>query len=739
MVKVYPADFETKISFKILKVILYALLAKPLLIWSGFLFPFITTKILYFRILIEISLFFYIPLAAKYRELRPRKSFLVYAVWIYLAVLAITSILGVDSYRSFWGTVERGEGIISMLHFALYFTILPAVFASRESWRKYLHAALGMIVLCGFYGLAQLVNLSGVIQPGGGDRISGTIGNASFFAALMLFGIFLAVYIYQNSRSAVERWYLGSMIILEIILLYLSETRGAIIAFVLAGVIFLVCAWLFSAQKKTKLTAAIILLGTLMSIAGLYASRSSQFVRAHPTLARLTSISASDITTQSRFDTWRASYQAWQERVWIGYGYENYNIAFNKHFPSRIFKDAGSQIWFDRAHNLFFDIATTSGIAGLLAYASLIAAACHALWKISHQKNSNWQIPTTLGLLLFAYLIQNLFVFDTQATYLMVFLVFGFLVFLETETRPIPEQPGFNFGRAWQVPLAGIVVAILVIVNWQPAVANHTAILGITAAKSGHYSDFLSYFQKGLSSGTYMDEEIRQKLADYATEILPGLSSASQTELYGYVRDQLEKNLAADQHDAKNYLYLMNILSLTSNPSDLDRVFALGQEALRFSPTRAHIYFVMGQAAFARQDKEAGLDYFRKALALNPHTKEAHLNYLMGGIIAREPGIVSSEQAILEKDYEPSVNDYVSLAGAYLRSQDRAGAIASYQQALVKAPHDPKLLGSLATVYAEICDLDKVREQISRAVTQDQSLRDQAVMFMAEVEKKCKK
>jgi hypothetical protein len=71
-------------------------------------------------------------------------------------------------------------------------------------------------------------------------------------------------------------------------------------------------------------------------------------------LRKLAAISTNDITTQSRLLTWQAS---WQE-FWsgdLGLRPENYYYVFNKRFPTAIFRDAGSQIWFDRAHNIIFD------------------------------------------------------------------------------------------------------------------------------------------------------------------------------------------------------------------------------------------------------------------------------------------------------------------------------------------------------------------------------------------------
>jgi len=99
----------------------------PLLVWSVFLFPFITTKVLYFRLLVEAALFVYVILAWRYPAYRPRFNLVTKAVWLYVGVVLVAAIFGLDFRTSFMGTVERGEGVVTLLHFAAYFTMLTGV------------------------------------------------------------------------------------------------------------------------------------------------------------------------------------------------------------------------------------------------------------------------------------------------------------------------------------------------------------------------------------------------------------------------------------------------------------------------------------------------------------------------------------------------------------------------------------------------------------------------------------
>ena len=99
-----------------LKRIIYGLtglaLLTPLLIDKGYLFPFISSKLFIFRILVELALFVYIILALRDPATRPGKSKILYLAAAYLGAVLLAGLLGVNLYKSFWGTIERGDGLV---------------------------------------------------------------------------------------------------------------------------------------------------------------------------------------------------------------------------------------------------------------------------------------------------------------------------------------------------------------------------------------------------------------------------------------------------------------------------------------------------------------------------------------------------------------------------------------------------------------------------------------------------
>ena len=63
---------------------------------------------------------------------------LSWAIVIFGIIIFITGITGVDFYKTFWGTIERGEGFLTIAHLITYFLLLTWTFKSRKEWLNYL-------------------------------------------------------------------------------------------------------------------------------------------------------------------------------------------------------------------------------------------------------------------------------------------------------------------------------------------------------------------------------------------------------------------------------------------------------------------------------------------------------------------------------------------------------------------------------------------------------------------------
>ncbi|MCD6471383.1 hypothetical protein J7K86_02555 [bacterium] len=168
----------------------YLILFLPLAITRSTLYPFIFGKIIFFRILVEtifVPWIFLVIYNPKYRI--KWKNPLILTLTIFVSVLFLTMLTGVDIQRSFWSTQERMTGVLTLFHFWLWFIILSTTFKKWQDWEKFIWASLICSFLVGSYGLGQKLGWKFLVENIG-VRLSSTLGNPIFLGVYIMMNIF---------------------------------------------------------------------------------------------------------------------------------------------------------------------------------------------------------------------------------------------------------------------------------------------------------------------------------------------------------------------------------------------------------------------------------------------------------------------------------------------------------------------------------------------------------------------
>jgi len=716
--------------------VLFLCIASPLLINSRFIFPFITTKTFYFRILVEIALALYIVCAARYPQYRPRVNALFIALALYLGVAYLAGIFGVNAYRSFWGNIERGEGLLTLTHVFVYCFLLAQMLTTRRLWNAYFIGSLFTATLISGYALAQYLGVeSKYILQSGGSRLSATIGNASFLAGYLLMHTFIAVWLLLQIPQRFARVLFAVDFLFLWFIIFYTGTRGALLAGAFVYFILLLSFVILQKHSRTLrigtgAVAALIVLSALF----IYQQRDQIWVAKNPPLSRLISISfKNDITTQSRVYTWQSSLRALRDRPLLGYGYENYNVAFNKYFDARIYRDAGSQIWFDRAHNIIFDIAVTSGVLGLLAYLSLYFVSFRTCYLLLRTKDRDQQVTGMFfGSLLAAHLMQGMFVFDILATYIPLMAIFAFLQFSTARQPGIMEDVKRMLRSSYPAALtAALSFAFAAVAiysfNIKPALANHAGLLAMRYQAGNAPRDAYLMYRKSISYGTYQSGEVRQKLAEFAMGLRKGddlLTDEEVAEIYKTAIDNILENIKESPKDTQSYMYLMNLYYYGSrfNTDRLSLIERAGDQALTLSPTRPQIYYLLGQAAAEQKRYDDAVAHFEKALALNPTVFDSHWNLAVAYRFAQQKENELRQYAILEDmgfSYDNITGldeqNLLRLAQRFLSTQDFDSYAGVYLELAARNPGNYEYLAHVATGYRLGRRYDKARE-VARAL-----------------------
>jgi len=729
-----------------LKGALYLILLTPLLVSPKYLFPFITTKTIYFRLLVELAVLLYITLVMIAPEFKPKMTKLSWAVVAFGLIIFITGITGVDFYKTFWGTIERGEGFLTISHLITYFLLLTWVLKSNKEWFNYLTAAVGVGVLVDFYALLQQAGvkhffLFGRIIHPGESRLSATIGNAAFLGAYTLANFFLSLLLFLKRKHLAWKIAFTSAIILNFYVLFQTRTRGALLAWLIVSVLLSLFYALKSPNKLKKYVAIGILFLIIATSFTIWLNKESNWVQKNHTLKRLVSISRHDITTESRLLAWDTSWKGWKDRFLLGYGWENYNIAFNKYFHAEIFKDAGSQLWFDRAHNTIFDVAVATGIFGLICYLAIFGLALYYLFK---NLKTDFDLSVILIALLVAHFLQNIFVFDVLASYIILFMTFALANFSAMQKKNQSNQEvNLNTKKEFNVLTFSIALIIILfaayIFNIKPAQANRKSVKALIAANSNQEKQAVKFFQEAIEMKTYQTPEIRQKLVDNIILYNKTKNGLTKAEVYKNFKigiEAIKDNIREHPLDVQNYLYLMAVLNKAGayDAKYYDEVIKWGEKALVLSPTRPQIYFEMGQARVSQRKFEQGIEYFKKGVELNPKTMESHWNLMAAYIIAGKDKEAEKEYNLMKKNgynFDNSQN-LNRLYNIYLAA-GRSDKMVKILEKLVALEPSGRNYARLAAGYKIIGELEKAKTAVKKAVELDPSLSAEAKKFLKEL------
>ena len=153
------------------------------------------------------------------KKYRPKKSPVLISLAAVFFVLILASVLGQNFYRSFWGTIERGEGILTISHLIFFCFLLSQILRTRQQWLNYFSASIFVSFLVGLYAIAQeYTQISWIINTGGG-RLSSTVGNAAYLGAYSLGHFWLCLLLFFERKKIFWRILFGLLTAFELYVL----------------------------------------------------------------------------------------------------------------------------------------------------------------------------------------------------------------------------------------------------------------------------------------------------------------------------------------------------------------------------------------------------------------------------------------------------------------------------------------------------------------------------------------
>lgn len=705
----------------------------PLVITPSLFFPFVTGKNFAFRIITEILLALWLVLLIKDASYRPKRSWLFAAIAAFVSTIALADILGGNFSKSFWSNYERMEGLVTHLHLLAYFAVVSSVLITEKLWTRFFQTSLVVSLIMAGYGFLQLAGYIVINQ--GGVRIDGTFGNATYLAVYALFHIFLAWFLLVREKGEENnpwlKWFYIIAIASNLIILYYTATRGAILGLIAGVFASLAIMAVFERENKIVKRLSIGAIAAVFALAGIFlAVKDSSFVRGSEVLSRFASISLTETTTKARFLVWNMAIEGFKERPVLGYGQEHFNLVFNKYYDPKMYNQ---EQWFDRAHNVFFDWLIAGGLLGILAYLSIFACATYCLWR---RMNISLISKSILTGLFAGYLFHNLFVFDNIVSYIMFFSVLAYVNSRargddSTQVAPPRTEDKSNL----QNTLISLVIIALVFVsyfvNWKGLMASRELIEAIRPQPAGLQSN-LEHFKNSLAYDSFGVSEAREQLAQISSQVAAmNAPEDIKREFFELSRSELEKQVS-DFPDDTRYELLFGVYL---NKFKLyDEAIKHLEKALNLSPKKQIIMFELSSSYISKKEYEKALAILKEAYELEPAFADARDLYAVGAIYAGRNDIARD---ILIPAYGTVAVPQDSFVNAYAAAGDYRTVVEIWQKRIKElnetGSDNPQFHISLAAAYLKNGERQKAISELETAIKLNSNFKDQGEYYINEI------
>lgn len=676
-----------------------------LLVTTSLFFPYITGKNFAFRIIVEIITGSWLALALVNPVYRPRRSWILGAVALFVTLIAISDAQGVQVFKSFWSNFERMDGWITIAHFLLFTVVAASTLQAEKLWRRLFQTSLWVSVYLSLVGLLQVAGVLALGQGSGAGlsaRVDATFGNPIYLAVYMLFHVFLAAMLWTQmwherrvgDRLAPSIFY-GVVIGLDALTIFLTGTRGTMLGLI-GGVILSLIIYAFVAGSKRVRYAALASIIVVALLGGaLKMTSESSFVKSVGFLDRLASISLTDTTIASRFTNMSIAWQGVKERPLFGWGQENYAIVFDKYYDARMY---ANEQWFDRVHNILFDWLVAGGIVGLLSYLSIFAAALWALWRSRSGTDSFTAAEKSiLTGLLAGYFVHNLTVFDNVTSYILFGMLLAYIVFRSTAALKAPVVwTGELFTRS-ALPYVTLAVALLVwgtawFVN-QPALAQNRVLLS-AITPVGDITVNLQRFQTAIAYQSLGTQEAREQLAQITSQVARADVPADlKQQFFQLAISEMQAQALVSPLDARFPLFLGTLYEAYGNHAEAQIAY---EKAHELSPDKQTIYFRLVENALVRGDMDHALQYAKTAYELEPSFMEAHIYYAVVAIRAGQRALADELVAsLMAADMAADTR----ILAAYALRGELASAVPIWTAHIKVKPTDAQAYFTLAAIY----------------------------------------
>jgi len=728
--------FQTFNMFELNKMVLFKILVLALLFLVGC------------KIIIKWDLILNTVFSKKTFVLVFKKYFLFPAIFLF--GLGLSLLFSADFLTSFFGSYDRQQGFLSYLYYFLFFGLLILSFLITDSnissfnkdlRQKKINRIIYTIFFTGtfvaLYGVLQIIGIDFFPWPESpllNGRIVSSFGQPNFLASFLLLVIPIAVYLFQNTKAFLQKFFYLLVLGLELVGLILTASRAAILSLFIAVVVYsLYLIWTLEIKIKNKIIifaiSLAILLSLVFSLESFMPGRLSSSLDYH---------SGSFATRISFFS---AAADSIIKKPLFGYGLEIEDEVFIKYYQKDWAVNGDVSANTDRAHNLILDILLSSGLLGLLSFLLLY----YLFFNLAREniiKNKNKPLTQALAFGAFAYSLSLLAGFSVVSTELYFWLFLALLALINYS-----KEQGLDYNIVITSSFkkniflkSSLIIILLIFCFWQ-------IIVNLKILKADYYFNkaFLAIRNKEYGAAIVLSQDIRNLEINisqqsyyndiFGTNLSVIYDSTSDLSTKKIIKDELMKIYDfAPSWSYKGLLLKAKIAVCLGEYSTAEKYFNAIEEINNVWPLlyleKANFFlkinnFQAAKEAYLNVDKNLPdlNDPFIVKLINQDHRAGvmAYKYYIyksLGDIFFQEENYELAEHYYL-KAYLNDVSDYTlfkKIADTYYLRDDLQAAIRYNKQGEIRNPKDYAWSLALAELYRELNDMKQAQVYINKAL-----------------------
>lgn len=299
------------------------------------------------------------------RKKEKRDNLLPILVVIFGLVGFVSSWLGVDFGKSLSGNYYRQDGLLTLIHLAVFFFLLRIFW--DDTWRESTAKAVTLgCFLASLWAIFLFFRSGSVIGP--------TFGQPNFLAGYLLVCLPFSVWLVTRSFKR-ENFFWWLVLICQAGAILMTFSKAGVLGLLLFGSTY------FFLRRKKKFW----LLGILgvMVVLALFVAGEEKW------------------QPEGRERIFKRGVIAWAKRPIFGWGWANFDYAFESvNWPIKFNND----VYVDKAHTHLLEVLVAEGVVGFLVYATIILKLGERLWL---KVKGKWEKTLFLVFLLFLFHSQT--------------------------------------------------------------------------------------------------------------------------------------------------------------------------------------------------------------------------------------------------------------------------------------------------------------------------------------------